>query len=329
MTDRHLLYINCSTYNHSSYIKKTLDGFCMQKTNFPFVCGIIDDASKDGEQEIILQYLNDYFDLDNTKITRKDETEDYTRIFTQHRSNSNCFFVVVLLKYNHYSIKKSRMLYVSEWRNNAKYIAECEGDDYWVKSDKIQKQFDYLESQEKCGLIYTKAKVYSEKEKQFIGCVGEDCNSFSGLLINNTIPTLTIMCRSDVYHSYFDDIKPSSHNWKMGDYPRWLYIAAHNDIHFLDEVTAVYRANEGSASRPQSYQAKLSYLESSKDVRLFFCEKYNCQHLRKQIEAKCDESCVVASIDFGEKKNGIRLIIHSKALSLRQKITLFVKVLKS
>lgn len=323
------LYVSCKTFNQAQYIEETLNGFCMQQTDFPFVCGVFDDASTDGEPLVIKKYIEENFNLDDSSVFRRDETDDYVRISAQHKTNKNCFFVVLFLKYNHYQLKKTKDQYVAEWSEKAKYLAICEGDDYWIDSLKLQKQVDYFENHDSCGLVYTKAKIFTEKENQFTGYVGEKCSTFTELLLKNTVPTLTIMCRSDIYQRYHDEVEPSKRGWKMGDYPIWLYIAANNEIYFLDEVTAVYRANEGSASRPQSYQAKLKYLESSKDVRLFFCEKYNCQHIRKQIERKFDESCAVASIDYGEKKNAMRIIILSKSLSMRQKISLFLKVLKS
>ena len=48
-----LVSVRCMTYNHSAYIENALDGFTMQKTDFPFVCIIMDDASTDGEQEVL------------------------------------------------------------------------------------------------------------------------------------------------------------------------------------------------------------------------------------------------------------------------------------
>ena len=60
------VFVYCNTFNQTSYIKDTMDGFCMQQTNFPFVCMIMDDASTDGEPEVIKQYLNDNFDTEWT-----------------------------------------------------------------------------------------------------------------------------------------------------------------------------------------------------------------------------------------------------------------------
>ena len=94
-----MVYVSCKTYNQSSFIKDALNGFCIQKTAFPFVCAIIDDASTDGEPKVIRDYLYMHFALDDVSTVRRDETDDYSRVFVQHKENKNCFFVIVCLKY--------------------------------------------------------------------------------------------------------------------------------------------------------------------------------------------------------------------------------------
>ena len=69
----------CNTYNQASYIKDTMEGFCIQQTQFPFVCLIMDDASTDGEPEVIKQYLLNFFDTEWTK-----ETNDFYLTFAHH-----------------------------------------------------------------------------------------------------------------------------------------------------------------------------------------------------------------------------------------------------
>ena len=94
--------VRCFTFNQSKYIIETMNGFCNQQTNFPFICCIVDDASTDGEQEVITDYLNEYFDMHNSSVAYKKET-DYAHIFySQHKENKNCYFVVLFLKENHY-----------------------------------------------------------------------------------------------------------------------------------------------------------------------------------------------------------------------------------
>ena len=98
----------CNTFNQAPFIIKTLNGFAMQETSFPFVSLIVDDASTDGEPDVIRSYLSEYF----KKPFREEETEDYQLICADHITNLNCRFVAIFLKYNHYSIKKNRNNYI-------------------------------------------------------------------------------------------------------------------------------------------------------------------------------------------------------------------------
>ena len=106
--------VSCFTYNQSPYILECLNGFTQQETTFPFVCTIVDDASTDGEQDVIKKYLEDNFNLDDHSVVRHEETDDYVLTFAQHKSNAYCYFAVLFLKYNHYSIllKNIRMYLV-------------------------------------------------------------------------------------------------------------------------------------------------------------------------------------------------------------------------
>ena len=60
--------VRCMTYNHSAFIEDAMNGFCMQRTNFPFVCIIVDDASTDSEQEVIKNYLQKNFLLEDKNL---------------------------------------------------------------------------------------------------------------------------------------------------------------------------------------------------------------------------------------------------------------------
>lgn len=324
-----MVYVDCPTFNQSQYIKETLDGFCMQETSFPFVCGIVDDASTDGEQEVIRQYLEDNFNLEDDSVVKSDETVDYVRVFAQHKINRNCFFVVLFLKYNHYQIKKSRSLYVHEWKDAARYIAICEGDDYWIRKDKLQIQVDYLEKNSNCGLVYTRAKVFSEKTGTIEGSIGNGHCKFEEMLLHNPVPTLTVVYKLEGYLRYIDEIAPRERDWKMGDYPCRLFFAANYDVHYIDDETAVYRAKEGSASRPMDLDNKLKFLESTKNIRTFFCEKYGDEKTMSQIEQDYEESCVKAAIAYKENRQGLKILASAKSLIFSKKVRLLWAIIRN
>lgn len=116
-----LVSISCITYNHSKFIRKCLDGFLMQKTNFSFEILIHDDASTDGTQDIISEYQKSY-----PKIIKP-----------------------IFQKENQYSKGVSISATFNWPRVKGKYIAMCEGDDYWTDPVKLQKQVDFLETNQK------------------------------------------------------------------------------------------------------------------------------------------------------------------------------------
>ena len=136
----------CFTFNQAKYITDAMNGFTMQQTSFPFVCTIVDDASTDGEQDVIRKYVDENFDFSDGSVAFHKET-DYAHItYAQHKINKNCYFAVLYLKENHYSQRKPKMGYLSEWRDVCQYEALCEGDDWWISAEKLQKQYDILES---------------------------------------------------------------------------------------------------------------------------------------------------------------------------------------
>lgn len=141
----YMVNISCMTYNHEDYIEEALKGFVMQKTNFPFCALVIDDASTDGTAEIIRQYEQKYPDI----------------------------IKGIYLTENHYSIKKSKIPYYRPWRERSKYIAICEGDDYWTDPLKLQKQVDFLESHPDYVMCTHHFNTYNQEDGSF----GEDWNS--------------------------------------------------------------------------------------------------------------------------------------------------------
>ena len=197
-----MVYVSCMTYNHALYIKDALDGFCMQQTNFPYVCVIVDDHSTDGEIDILQQYLQVYFDLEDKNIASKEETDDYEKIFARHKSNPNCHFAVFFLKYNHFRAKKRKAPYVSSYRNVSKYYSICEGDDYWITPNKLQMQYDFMEVHPDCSLCGTNGQVEwtnsSKKSHPFNYYKHNHFVSPEEIIGKWLFPTASLLFRKDV-----------------------------------------------------------------------------------------------------------------------------------
>ena len=239
--------VYCSTFNQASYIKDTMDGFCMQQTNFPFVCLIMDDASTDGEPEVLEAYLNDHFDTEWTK-----ETDDYHLTVARHQENRNCYFAVYLLKYNHYTIKKRKLKYFREVADEIDYVAFCEGDDYWTDAHKLQKQADALDANPQATLVYTNYQTIDAKGNPIIRPYYKDYpgRSHSGdnlptlLRHGNYIIVLTSMYRYKVFESEYRNNCPV----RM-DFDTIMCAALMGDFIWMPEQTGCYRILESGMVR--------------------------------------------------------------------------------
>ncbi len=273
-----LVHIRCITYNHSSYIVDALNGFCIQKTSFPFVAIVIDDASPDGEQDVIRRYVEANFNMRNANQW---DTEDAHFIFAQHKNNSNCFFAVVLLKYNFYQLNKSKEPLIKRW-TDTKYIAFCEGDDYWIDTLKIQKQVSYLEDHSGCNMIYTDIKQYIQKDHIFQKSSCKQSN-FEEMLWGTRVATPTVCIRKKAFDDYIEDREKIKKHWLMGDVPLWLYLFANGSPFFLDEITTVYRVLENSMCHFKDFRKREMFYKSSLDVRLYYAKRYGRQHLLPEI----------------------------------------------
>ena len=152
-----LVKVRCATFNQHKYIIEALDGICKQQTNFPFICNVVDDASTDGEQEILNTYIREHFDE-----IESDENDDYTLHFAHHRENNNCYVAFIYLKKNHWSNKISRERYFNLYNNGVKYVTYCEGDDFWTSEHKLQKQTDFLETHPDYSGYYSNVEVICE-----------------------------------------------------------------------------------------------------------------------------------------------------------------------
>jgi len=130
-----LVSIVCDTYNQAPYIRDALDGFLRQKTDFPIEVIVHDDASTDGTAEIVREYEAKYPEL-------------FRCVYRSENMYSHDPKIL-----EHYVFPLAR----------GKYVAICEGDDYWTSADKLQKQVAYLEEHPDCSLCVCAADVVDAK----------------------------------------------------------------------------------------------------------------------------------------------------------------------
>lgn len=276
---KYMVCVRCFTYNHSKYIVDTMNGFVKQETSFPVVNLIVDDASIDGEQDIICQYLSENFKTPY----KQEETIDYRLLCAVHKDNANCIFVVFLLKYNHYK-KKSKLVYLTPWSESSKYQALCEGDDYWIDTNKLQAQVSFLETHPSYVMCHTAIKYYFEEEKKFLESKDIVINSRiinegltpEKILLGYRIQFCTVLCRQTAFMKAKEsDPYLFSGNFKMGDTQLWYQLHKEGEIFFLPKVCAIYRKHTGSATIASKVYDKLSFSLSSAEMRMYLSQRDN------------------------------------------------------
>jgi glycosyltransferase involved in cell wall biosynthesis len=235
LMDDVLVSICCITYNHENYIKDALDGFLMQRTDFEFEILIHDDASTDRTAEIIKEY----------ELKHPDLIKPIYQIENQHS-------------------KGVKVGSFNRDRAKGKYLAICEGDDYWIDPYKLQKQFDYMNANPDC-LMCVHASHNVNVGKEIVGEIRpynrntvippEDIILTSG----NFIPTSSYFYKAEDLRDrpYFCQLSP------VGDYALNLLCVSLGSIHYLDEFMSSYRINV-----PGSYLYRTARASEEKKVDL-------------------------------------------------------------
>ena len=210
-----LVSIVCITYNHEDFIADAIDSFLMQQTNFKFEIIIHDDASTDRTADIIKKYEKQYPHL----------------------------IKPIYQMENQYSKGVAIEPLIFE-RAKGKYIAVCEGDDYWTDSYKLQKQIDYLEKHPKCSLVFHSAMFINVK-RQPTGTIARIAKKNKivemGEILTKANPNF-IPTASRVYRKKsMTDLPSWFLNASIGDFPLALLIANHGYFYYIDEIMSVYR----------------------------------------------------------------------------------------
>lgn len=244
--------INCLVYNHEPYLRDCFEGFVMQKTNFRFVAIVHDDVSTDGSAEIIREYADKYPDI----IKPIYETENQW-----HKTDGSL----------------GRIMNEAIDATGAKYIALCEGDDYWTDSLKLQKQVDYMESHPEVGLCYTDYNQQYDCNPNIIHSMFEQQKQYrpetyeQHLLKPGYLAPMTW-----VYRRELRDLITNAVVYTDGTYSFMLEFMQNSKVAYLPEVTATYRTHKGSASNPVGAQKYYDYFTGTFNTRRYYMEKYPC-----------------------------------------------------
>lgn len=265
-----LVSISCITYNHRNFIVSALEGFLAQKTNFSFEVLIHDDASTDGTAEIIKSYAEKYPDIIKPYLQKNNQYSKGIRGMS--------------LRFNFP-------------RARGKYIALCEGDDYWTDSTKLQRQVDFLENNKDYSLVFHSVNVHFEDQSLSDVTFPENKKNLNieRLLEENFIQTNSVMYRA---RKHYDDCETDV---LPGDWYLHLYHAQFGKIGFLDRTMSVYRRHEGGvwwdSVGDESAFLKRIFLQH---MKFFTAIKYMYNSSEEYIAkiAKSEEKFVTRSVNL-------------------------------
>ncbi len=267
--------VRCATYNQSKYICNALNGFAIQETDFPFICMVVDDASKDGNQDVIKQYANDNCDMSKSEVS-EDDISVYIRV--PHKTNTNCVFLFCLLKVNLYCKPEKQEIY-KPYRVVCEYEAICEGDDYWICSLKLKKQFELMENNMDCSLCFSNAMQHYEESDipDSLFSNVENREYFGYEIIKEwIIPTASSFYRSKIYQSNIYREANKHKKIIYGDIKLFLSCSHEGRIIGMSDIMVVYRRVRTGMVRTMHMsldtQVKLCY--HVKELSVVFGKEY-------------------------------------------------------
>lgn len=212
-----------TTYNMEAYVGEMLESVLMQKTTFPFEIVICDDGSEDGTRDIIAQYQKKH---DNIRL-----------ICTGH-------------------IGKMPNFIRSLQECKGKYIALCDGDDYWIDENKLQMQYDFMESRSDIVACWTNTWVIDQKtgEKKVAKTHIWDEASTEGLLMHKDDDNIQMSPGHTSAYFYRNGLVKEYPKWMYGDvmtdFPLYMLISHYGKAKFINVITTVYRLHaEGVSSK--------------------------------------------------------------------------------
>lgn len=243
--DSPLVSICCITYNHGPYIRDCLEGFVMQQTKFPFEVLIHDDASTDNTADIIREYEAKYPEI----VRPIYQTE------------------------NQYSKGVRINLVYNFPRARGKYIAICEGDDFWCDPHKLQIQFDFMETHPDYSACFCGNYILEEFERR-ITPVGFPDSDFPTdprdaqrkiLLLDHQLTTAASFFRTDAFKKLQSALAIDTEGAPMGDLQLFFHLAGAGKIKYIPRRMLIYRRHCGSAMSYDNYQKYISVSEQCRD----------------------------------------------------------------
>lgn len=233
-----------TTYNHERYLAEAIESILAQQTSFGVELVLGEDCSTDSTPAICREYAAKY--PDRVVLVTSDCNVGWRANY--RRTIAAC---------------------------RGKYIAMCDGDDWWTDPHKLQMQADLLESDPGCGMCYTRTERFYQQTgvyKPFPPAVYAD---FGRMAFSNPVDNCCALARCELIEQYYDEVRPDLHpDWRTDDQPMWLWFSLHSRIGFIDSVTAVHRVLTDSVSHSGEYRKRIEFIDSMCDIGVWFDRRY-------------------------------------------------------
>jgi glycosyltransferase involved in cell wall biosynthesis len=256
------------TYNHHSCIRQAIEGVVGQKTAFPFELVIGEDCSTDGTREIVLECQRQYPHL--------------VRVVTSERNVG--------------ARKNSRRTVVACY---GKYVAFCEGDDYWHAPDKLAKQVGFLEAHPDYGMVHSHAHFCDLTTGRFkpnaFRCPRKlnDADAYLEILTRyREIVTASACVRRDLMEQVVRECPECTDpRFLMGDTQRWLELARRARVKCLHEPLVTKNSLAESATRSRDPARILRFTQNVRELYLHYLHKYECpEKVARSLKQRTAES---------------------------------------
>ena len=244
-----LVSVCMTTYNHEKYISQAIESVLCQRTTFSFEVVIGEDCSTDNTLAICRQY-----EAQHPDIVRVVASEHNIGMHRNYRR----------------TIEACR----------GKYIAMCDGDDWFSDENKLQMQVEMIEKSS-ADMCSTRSLRRGEDGSSVIYPEGRLHTSFEDMLRLNTAENCTTVALKERILEYYAEVEPQTKGWLTDDLPMWLWLSATQQIVAIDRVTAVHRMLTTSVSHSHKWNKQLDFCYSLDSIMLWFDERYNNSHLQK------------------------------------------------
>ncbi len=289
-----LVSITCLAYNHEKYIRDCLEGFLFQKTNFPFEVLVHDDASTDTTPVILKEYAAKYPDI----------------------------IKPILRETNLHSVPGHRSLnLINLDRAQGKYVAMCEGDDFWCSPYKLQKQFDFMEAHPDysicaCGIYYLNHlhKSYTPQGfpaeewplPQDIACKRIFFNA-------HPLHTPAVFFRMDALRAIQDLFQRDILNAPMGDTQLFYHLATQGLVGYIRERMATYRQHASSSSSYNDPERARRFAQRSLEAHIRIANLNNHPDWAEEYEKSTAET-----INAISAPPSMRVIVRQKLTKIKR-----------